>query len=48
MLFINDIKQNINTDLNDIFSIDEMRLFLLLYADDAVVFAKSPEVLQLN
>ena len=24
-----------------------MRLFLLLYADDAVVFAKSPEVLQL-
>ena len=46
MLFINDIKQNINTDLNDIFTIDEMRLFLLLYADDAVVFAKSPEVLQ--
>ena len=27
MLFINDIKQNINTDLNDIFTIDEMRLF---------------------
>ena len=47
MLFINDIIQNINTDLNDIFTIDEMRLFLLLYADDAVVFAKSPEVLQL-
>ena len=47
MLFINDNIQNINTDLNDIFTIDEMRLFLLLYADDAVVFAKSPEVLQL-
>ena len=47
MLFINDIIQNINTDLNDIFTIDEMRLFLLLYADDAVAFAKSPEVLQL-
>ena len=47
MLFINDIKQNINTDLNNSFTIDEMRLFLLLYADDAVVFTKSPEVLQM-
>ena len=47
MLFINDIIQNINTDLNDIFTIDEMQLFLLLYADDAVVFAKLQKVLQL-
>ena len=44
MLFINDFVQNINVGLNNIFTIDEMRLFLLLYADDA--FAKSPEVLQ--
>ena len=27
MLFINDIRQNINTDLQHIFTIDEMRLF---------------------
>ena len=47
MLFINDIVQNINTNLDDIFTIDELQLFLLLYADDAVVFAESPEVLQL-
>ena len=47
MLFINDIVQNINTNLDDIFTIDELQLFLLLYADDAVAFAKSPEVLQL-
>ena len=46
MLFINDIMQNINSNLEHIFIIDIMRLFLLLYADDAVVFAKSPEVLQ--
>ena len=46
MLVINDIRQNINTDLQLIFTIDEMSLFLLLYADDAVVFAKSLEVLQ--
>ena len=46
MLFINDIVQNVNVGLDNIFTIDEMRLFLLLNADDAVVFAKSPEVLQ--
>ena len=47
MLFINDMVQNINTNLDDIFTIDELQLFLLLCADDAVVFAKSPEALQL-
>ena len=46
MLFINDIMQSINTNFDKIFTVDEIRLFLLLYADDAVVFAKSPEVLQ--
>ena len=46
MLFINDIVQNINVELDKIFTIDELQLFLMLYADDAVVFAKSPEVLQ--
>lgn len=46
MLFINDIVQNINTDLDAIFTIDDLQLFLMLYADDAVIFAKSPMVLQ--
>ena len=46
MLFINDIVQNINSDLNNIFTVDEFQIFMLLYADDAVVFARSPEVLQ--
>ena len=46
MLFINDIIQNIHVGLDKIFTIDDMQLFLMLYADDAVVFAKSPEVLQ--
>ena len=46
MLLINDIVQNINVGLDNIFTIDEMRLFLLLYADNAVVFAKSPAVLE--
>ena len=46
MLFINDIIQNVNSDFDNIFTIDELQIFMLLYADDAVVFARSPEVLQ--
>ena len=46
MMFINDINQNINSDLDSIFNINTINVFLLLYADDQVVFAKSPESLQ--
>ena len=46
MLFIIGIVQNINVGIENIFTVDDMQLFLMLYADDAVVFAKSPEVLQ--
>ena len=46
MLFVNDIIDNINADLNNIFTINELKLFLILYADDQVVFATSPETLQ--
>ena len=38
--------QNTNVGLGQIFTIDDLQLFLILYADDGVVFAKSPEVLQ--
>lgn len=46
MMFINDIISNINAELNGIFSIDELNIFLFLYADDQVLFAASPESLQ--
>ena len=46
MMFINDIFQIINDDCDKIFICDQLRLFILLYADDAVLFAKSPDVLQ--
>lgn len=46
MLFVNDLNNSINTDLNDIFTIDELKLFLILFADDQALFAKSPESLQ--
>ena len=46
MLFVNDIIENINSDLEDIFTLNEIKLFLILYADDQVAFAKLPETLQ--
>ena len=46
MLFINDLVDNINANLENIFELDELMLFIILYADDAVVFARSKESLQ--
>ena len=46
MMFINDIAQNMHANFDEIFTVNELRLFILLYADDAVIFAKSPRVLQ--
>ena len=46
MMFINDIIQCVNDDLEGVFTVEDIRLFLLLYADDEVIFAKSREVLQ--
>ena len=48
MLFVNDIIENINSHLEDIFTLNEIKVFLILYADDQVAFAKSPETLQKN
>ena len=47
MLFVNDIMENINANLQNIFSINELKLFLILFADDQVLFATSPNTLQL-
>ena len=46
MLFVNDIVDNINTNLDGIFTINEIRLFLIMFADDQVLFATSPITLQ--
>ena len=46
MLLINDITESINSNFEDIFTVDELKIFMMLYADDAVIFAKSPKVLQ--
>ena len=46
MMFVNDIISNINTNLEDIVTINELKLFLLANADDQVLFATSPSSLQ--
>ena len=46
MYFVNDVIQNINTNIEGLFSVDEIKLFLIAYADDQVLFATSPASLQ--
>ena len=46
MLFVNDMIDTINSNINDIFTTNEIKLFLIMFADDQVVFAKSPQALQ--
>ena len=48
MFFINDIVDCINNvEILDTVDIEKMTLFILLYANDAVIFAKSAESLQI-
>jgi hypothetical protein len=46
MFFINDICENVNSDVDDLFTVGELKVFMLLYADDAVLFATSKSTLQ--
>ena len=47
MFFVKDIIENINTNLQNIFfSVNELKLFFILFADDQVLYATSPETLQ--
>ena len=46
MMFVNDILENINTNIPNIFTLNELKIFLILYADDQVLFATSPQYLQ--
>ena len=45
-IFVNDILANINTNLEGIFTIEEIKVFLIAYADDQVLFSTSPTSLQ--
>ena len=45
-MFVNDILNNINYNLDCVFTIEQLRLFLLLFADDQALFATSASSLQ--
>jgi hypothetical protein len=46
LFFVNDILLNINSNKDGICTIDDVKLNLLLFADDAVIFAETPHALQ--
>ena len=46
MMSFNEITQHINTNIEGTFTLNEMILFLILYADDQVSFSTSPDSLQ--
>ena len=47
LFFINDIIQDISTDVNeDVISLNGILIYLILFADDTVLFGKTPTVLQ--
>ena len=45
-LFINDIELNLQENLNDGICVEQLQLYLLLFADDAVLFSETREGLQ--
>ena len=47
VLFINDLVEEVSLNSNQAaFSVQDINLFMLLYADDIVLFSKSPSELQ--
>ena len=46
LFFINDISNNLNTNIDNLFKVDELKLCILLFTDDAVIFAHSRQALQ--
>ena len=46
VFFVNDMYKSFQGDDNDIFTLDEIQIFLLLFADDTVLFSYTKEGLQ--
>jgi len=44
--FVNDILTIFNANIEGLFTQDDLKVFILLFADDAVLFAHTPEALQ--
>lgn len=46
LFFVNDIQNNINSNIEGVFTTEQIKIFILLFADDAVIFAETPNALQ--
>ena len=46
LFFINDIVSNTDSNIDGIFTTENLKFFILLFADDAVIFAETAESLQ--
>ena len=46
-MFVNDIIENIDSNIEGIITINDIKFFLLSYADDQVLFSTSPTSTQL-
>jgi len=46
MFFVNDLINSIYSDLSGTIDFEDVKLFLLVYADDMVLFSKSPSMLK--
>ena len=44
--FINDISNNFNTNIDNLFTLDELKLCIILFADDAFILTNSRQALQ--
>ena len=46
LFFVNDITDSITNSIDGLCTIDDIKLYILLFADEAVIFAKTPNALQ--
>lgn len=46
LFFVNDLINNINRNIEGLFSLNDLQLYMLLFADDTALFAHTPEALQ--
>ena len=43
LFFLNDILSSINCNLDGIMNLEELQIFLLLFADDGILFSQNPQ-----
>ena len=44
--FLNDIRSCINSNMDGVMNVEELQIFLLMFADDVILFSQNPQALQ--